>query len=188
MLKATHGGARMEKLIEQIRSMLVVTPGRWQSLSTALPADLLVRRPAPTEWSAVECLQHIIDTERVFQFRLKCFLEGADFPAFNPDQEGTKPGERTPIELATDFEKLRAESMKMLETIGEADLDRRVRHQELGPVTLREMLNEWAAHDLNHTIQAERALMQPFLLECGPWIGYFEDHLIKERYIILITT
>jgi hypothetical protein len=43
------------------------------------------------------------------------------------------------------------------------------------------MLSEWAAHDLNHTIQAERALMQPFLLECGPWIAYFKDHLIKEK-------
>ena len=59
--------------------------------------------------------------------------------------------------------------------------NRRVRHQELGPVTLREMLSEWAAHDLNHTVQAERALIQPFLLECGPWIAYFKDHLIKEK-------
>jgi hypothetical protein len=43
------------------------------------------------------------------------------------------------------------------------------------------MLSEWAAHDLNHTIQAERALMQPFLLECGPWIVYFQDHVIQEK-------
>ncbi len=27
------------------------------------------------------------------------------------------------------------------------------------------------------TAQAERALMQPYLLECGPWIVYFKDHL-----------
>ena len=48
-------------------------------------------------------------------------------------------------------------------------------------MTLREMLSEWAAHDLNHTIQAERALIQPFLHESGPWIVYFTDHLIKEN-------
>ena len=64
----------MENLIDQARTMLEVTPERWQDLSRADPADLLRRRPATGEWSAVECLQHIIDTERVFQFRVKCFL------------------------------------------------------------------------------------------------------------------
>jgi hypothetical protein len=46
----------------------------------------------------------------------------------------------------------------------------------LGTVTLAEFLHEWAAHDLNHTLQAERALMQPFIAGCGPWRGYFADH------------
>ena len=48
----------------------------------------------------------------------------------------------------------------------------------LGSVTLAEMLHTWAAHDLNHTVQAERALMQPFLLGCGPWRTFFRDHEI----------
>ncbi len=38
-----------------------------------------------------------------------------------------------------------------------------------GTVTLAELLQTWAAHDLNHTVQAERALMQPFMLGCGTW-------------------
>jgi hypothetical protein len=46
----------------------------------------------------------------------------------------------------------------------------------LGVVTMREMLNEWAAHDLMHTIQAERALMQPFVAGSGKWRHYFGDH------------
>jgi hypothetical protein len=161
--------------------MLAITPGRWNSLCQALPADLLTRRPAPAEWSATECLQHLIDTERIFQFRVKCFLESKDFPAFDPDRQGTKAGGQSPAELAGEFETLRRQSLLSIETLGEADLDRRVRHQELGPVTLGEMLSEWAAHDLNHTIQAERALIQPFLLECGPWIVYIQDHLIEEK-------
>jgi hypothetical protein len=28
-----------------------------------------------------------------------------------------------------------------------------------------------------HTVQAERALMQPFIQGCGPWQVYFTDHL-----------
>ncbi len=171
----------MENLIAQIQAMLTATPGRWHGLSGTLPADLLMRRPAPTEWSAVECLQHMIDTERIFQFRVQCFLDNKDFPAFNPDSQGTKTGEHSLTELAGEFEALRTQSLKAIQWLTEADLDRRVRHQELGPVTLREMLSEWAAHDLNHTIQAERALMQPFLLECGPWIVYFKDHQLKAK-------
>ena len=97
----------MENLMEQIATMLTVTPGRWRSFSQTLPVDLLLRRPAPSEWPAVECLQHLIDTERVFQFRVKCFLEGQDFPAFDPDTQGTKPAERSPTELAGEFEMLR---------------------------------------------------------------------------------
>ena len=144
----------MVNLLEHTYSLLAGTPERWQGLTQALPDELLRRRPAPREWSAAECLQHMIDTDRVFHFRLKCFLDGADFPAFDPDQEGTQPGERSPAELASELEELRAESLSMLERIGEADLDRRVRHQELGPVTQGKMLSEWVVHVLNHTIQA----------------------------------
>ena len=171
----------MENLIKQVQSMLRITPERWHGLCQTVPGELLTRRPAQAEWSAVECLQHILDTEAIFQFRLKCFLEGKDFPDFNPDRQGTKPGGNSPAELAAEFQQMRLDSLKSLETLVEADLGRSVRHQQLGPVTLRQMLSEWAAHDLNHTIQAERALMQPFLLECGPWIVYFQDHVIQEK-------
>jgi hypothetical protein len=43
-----------------------------------------------------------------------------------------------------------------------------VRHAELGLVTLDELIHEWAAHDLMHIIQRERALMQPYIADCGP--------------------
>jgi hypothetical protein len=44
------------------------------------------------------------------------------------------------------------------------------------------MIHQWAAHDLNHTVQAERALMQPFIAGPGPWraAGNFADHDFDE--------
>ncbi len=48
-------------------------------------------------------------------------------------------------------------------------------------VTLGEMAHEWAAHDLNHTVQAERALMQPFIQACGPWQRFFTDHVLTKE-------
>jgi DinB superfamily len=66
---------------------------------------------------------------------------GEDFPAFNPDSEGTKTGGQSAAELAGEFETLRRQSLKAIETLAEADLKRGARHQELGPVSLQEMLS-----------------------------------------------
>lgn len=170
----------MEKVISLVRSVLATTPGHWHSLTQTLPLELLSQAPAPGQWSALECLQHLIDTERIFCFRLRCLLEERDFPAFDPDKQGTKPSTQpSPPELAAEFARLRAESLQALSRIGLSDLGRKARHQELGIVTMGEMVHEWSGHDLNHTIQAERAIMQPFIRGCGPWQKYFSDHLVR---------
>ncbi len=170
----------MNDLLTSAGAVLTATPARWASLAQA-PDELLSLPPAPGEWSALECLQHLIDTETVFQFRVHAFLEGRDFPGFDPDAEGTKPEVgRAPAELAAEYARLRAASLDVLVRLTTGDLDRQAVHQELGKVTLSEMVHEWAAHDLMHTVQAERALMQPFIRDCGPWQGYFKDHYVVD--------
>ncbi|MHB8626889.1 MAG: DinB family protein [Aggregatilineales bacterium] len=165
-----------------VRAVLSGTPARWFELIKTLPDELLKQPPAAKEWSAVECLQHLVDVEHsVFPVRIKHFLAGEDFPAFDPDRQGTKSAAGTPSELAIEFEHLRRENLTLFGEITPSDLTRRVRHQELGPVTLNELLHEWAAHDLMHTVQAERALMQPFIQQCGPWQSYFTDHVVHGK-------
>ena len=166
----------MDTVLESMRALITTTPERWIGMAQALPVELLALPAADREWSALECLQHLVDTEKVFQFRVQAFLTGRDFPAFNPDSDGSKPGAQTPLALAEEFARLRGESLLMLEKLSPADLERKARHAELGMVTLNEMVHEWAAHDLNHTVQAERALMQPFIQGSGPWKKYFADH------------
>ena len=167
----------MIDLIPTVIAVLSLTPSRWTALCAALPDDLLHRAPAPGEWSAVECLSHLLDTEKaVFPVRVKAFLAGADFPGFNPDTEGVKSAAPSPVELAAEFSRCRAQTLQALGAVTAADLPRVARHGELGAVTLEQMLNEWAAHDLMHTVQAERALMQSFIGESGPWRKYFSDH------------
>ena len=171
----------METVLESMRALIITTPERWIGMAQGLPVELLALPAAEGEWSAVECLQHLVDTEKVFQFRVQAFLDGRDFPNFNPDTEGTKPGAQTPLALAEEFARLRRESLRLLEKLSPADLERKARHAELGMVTLNEMVHNWGAHDLNHTVQAERALMQPFIQGCGPWKKYFADHFIGDR-------
>lgn len=168
----------MSEVLEQVIDVLSSTPECWEGLASSLPIELLQRRPIAGEWSAVECLQHLVDTERnVFPVRVRYFLRGEDFPAFDPDSQGSPPEKIQPEALAQDFSQLRDSSLQLLKTLKPTDLSRKAHHEELGLVTLEQMLNEWAGHDLMHTVQAERALMQPFILGCGAWQPYFADHI-----------
>jgi hypothetical protein len=168
----------MNTFMDTVRAALAATAERWMGLAQAMPVEALSERPAPGEWSAIECLQHIVDSEKVLQFRLQAFQEGRDFPEFNPDTEGSQVA-MTPQALVAEFVRLRRESLAALEKIGPADLERKARHARLGPVTLGQMVNEWVAHDLNHTMQAEEALMQPFIRASGPWQVFFAKHVIE---------
>jgi hypothetical protein len=165
-------------LLPQVRAILTTTPARWLSLTELVPSELLTRPPAAGQWSAAECLRHLLDVERsVFPTRVRAFLAGQDFPGFDPDaQPPVDLGH--PAEMAREFATLREQSLALLAQLTPADLTRSARHAELGSVTLGDMINEWVAHDLNHTVQAERALMQPFIAGSGPWrtAGYFADH------------
>ena len=168
----------MENILSVTQLVLSGTPARWQSLVETIPADILNRQPAPNEWSAAECLKHLLDTEKlVFPVRVKAFLAGQNFPAFNPDAaENKTSGAPNPKTMAAEFAKTRIDNLKLLKTIKTEDLSRTAVHGQLGKVTLAEMLHEWMGHDLMHTVQAERAVLQPFILGCGPWRSYFKDH------------
>src|SRR6266705_214181 len=151
--------------LADVRAVLSTTPERWQRLVSTLPIDLLTRPPAAGEWSALHCLQHLLDAERLnFPVRFHAFLAGQDFVAFDPNQHHSGPDSQTPEQLAPAVARSRQESLVLPKHVGDEDLRRTVRHPQLGTVTLAEMLHTWAAHDLNHTLQAERALMQPFML------------------------
>lgn len=166
----------MKNLLEHVQAVLSTTPERWQRLVSTLPMDLLARPPIAGEWSALNCLQHLLDAERLnFPVRLQAFLEGRNFDAFDPHQHAGSDL-LTPEQLAAAFARARQESLVLLKQVQEDDLGRTAQHPQFGTATLAEMLHTWAAHDLMHTVQAERALMQPFMLGCGSWRPFFRDH------------
>jgi hypothetical protein len=171
----------MENILEHARAVLSTTPARWQSLAQSWPAFLLTRRPAADDWSAVECLLHLIDADPVYRARVGHFLAGKDFVDHSPAHISHPPDEPFAAQdLAAIYAQQRAESLIALEMINPVDLTRQVRHSALGLVTLEEMVHQWAAHDLQHTQQAERAVMQPFIHGSGPWRVYYADLLMPE--------
>jgi hypothetical protein len=167
----------MDDVLIHVRGVLATTPSRWVHLASRVPVALLGRPPAPGEWSALACLQHIVAAEeRVFPVRIRAFLDGRDFAAYDPVAEDVPGTTAAAEELARRFADLRTASLAALDPLTEDDLGRTARHAELGIVTLSELLHQWAGHDLMHTVQAERAVMQPFVDGCGPWRPYFADH------------
>jgi hypothetical protein len=169
----------MVNALSSIRYVLSGTPVRWRILVDTL-SDEQIRRPAaPGEWSAYSCLKHLCDTERdVFQNRVRAFLAGQDLMSYDPSRQGASDVDESASRLADEFARLRAESLVMIDDLALSDLARTVNHEEYGPVRLPEMLHYWPTHDLMHTIQAERALMQPLIVDCGPWQVMTRDYVL----------
>jgi uncharacterized damage-inducible protein DinB len=170
-----------DDVLAKVKAVLASTATRWLKMTEVLPVDLLNHPPAAGAWSATECLIHLLDTEHIFPARVQALLAGQAIPAFDPDTQGTKDTTSSPGKLAAEFAGLRQTSLAVLERVAPQDFKRTAEHSELGTVTLSQLLHEWAAHDLNHTIQAERAVMQPFIQGCGPWRSYFRDHEVTNR-------
>jgi DinB family protein len=172
-----RGDPLMKNQLAMARAIPSTTAARWSSLTETVPLEVLARTPAPGEWSAMDCLCHLLDTERwVFPTRVQALLSGKNFVGFDPDTQGTHYTTQSPEQLAEEFARLRKASLVEFDQVTIEDLMRTAQHSELGTVTLEELLHEWAAHDLMHTVQAERAMMQPFMLASGPWRPFFKDH------------
>jgi len=172
----------MSDVLAQSLSMLRTCIDRWSAISR-VDAELLARQPQPGQWSAIQALQHVLDTELpIFNARVLAIRSGETFRGFDPDREGRvdRIADSAAV-LVEQLRPMREESLATLESLMPAELERQGRHAELGPVTMAELLNEWAAHDTMHIVQAERALMQPFISGSGPWRGYFADHDVERR-------
>src|SRR5262245_59978947 len=142
----------MTDLLDSATRILSTTPGRWQRLVERTPEELLRRTPAEGEWSAADCLNHLLVAERaVFGQRLRAILDGRDMAAFDPNAPREPQAEREPRDLAAALEAERARHLDMLRGLTPADLDRSSRHPEYGMLPLRVILNAWTAHDLQHT-------------------------------------
>ncbi len=173
--------SEVDDLLPWVRGVLATTAQRWLNLTQTVPEGLLRLAPAPGTWSSAECLEHLLATEqRVFPVRVGAVLAGEPIVPYDPGQETHEPTQR-PSQLAAAFATHRDESLGALARLLPADLERHTSHPEYGTVTLAEILHHWAVHDLMHTVQAERALMQFFIRGSGPWRPDFAEHEVIPR-------
>ena len=76
--------------------------------------------------------------------------------------------------LLEEFSRLRRENLATLRgwRLSESDLERPGTHPVLGPVTLRQLLATWVAHDMTHLHQIARTMAHQYRHEVGPWTAY----------------
>jgi hypothetical protein len=119
-------------------------------------------RPEPGEWSANECVGHLIEAERRgFAGRIRRIL-GADRPDIPADLEDWDPPAvaearrdhlRSGAELAAEFDALRADGVRLVHGLRPADMARVGIHPAVGPLRVEDLLGEWVHHDRNHIRQ-----------------------------------
>ena len=119
-------------------------------------------RPEPGEWSANECVGHLIEAERRgFAGRIRIILAGAASrkrPKLEAwDQSAVAAARRddlrTGVELAAEFDALRADGVALVRSLRKGDLVRAGDHPHVGPLRIDELLGEWVHHDRNHVRQ-----------------------------------
>jgi uncharacterized damage-inducible protein DinB len=163
-----------------IRAVLSLTIPYWQAIVERVPPEALERPAADGEWSALDCLQHLARGERLWGHRLRDFRDGSEeITPFVPDQD--EDAAPTARELLATLAKRRDENMALLGELDTAPMALGIRHPERGKITLGQLLNAWAAHGFQHTMQAEEALMQLFIPQTGFWRPILADHDLEAK-------
>jgi len=143
----------------EVAALLPATITALRAELTALPDRLLAWHPAPGEWCVKEVLGHLIEADRRgFDGRIRIIL-GADTPPlerWEPADVARARGDcaRPATALLDELTAMRRESATLVGGLGEQDLDRAGRHPTVGPLRVRDLLQEWVYHDRNHVKQA----------------------------------
>ena len=147
-----------------IADLLAATPVTVEAELRAL-GGVAGWRPASGEWSANECVGHLIEAERRgFAGRIRTILAGLgpagsfqspaletwDPPAVAAARRDDK---RPPADLAAEFTALRADSVDLVRSLRPEDLGLNGTHPEVGALRIDELLGEWVHHDRNHIRQ-----------------------------------
>jgi hypothetical protein len=136
---------------------------RWRRLIDQAGAHLRTT-PGAGEWSVIECLGHMVDSELVTSARYRWIL-AEDQPTLTGfDQQAWVArldyGHADPASLLEMFAALRRANMTLWRTTQAADRARVGIHAERGPESFVLLFRMQAGHGRIHRAQAERALAE----------------------------
>jgi hypothetical protein len=137
------------------------TPDAIRALILEAGADLRTA-PAPGEWSALGCIDHIVDAEVVMASRYRWTIAHDEPEIIGYDQDlwvaRLHDPREDPAALLALFEALRRANIALWARTTEEQRERIARHRERGPESLDLMFRMLGGHDRVHLAQARRAL------------------------------
>ncbi len=160
------------------RAVLARTPVVLDSWLRGLPAEWINDNEGPETWSPYDVVGHLIHGERTdWISRLRILLEHGPARAFDPFDRFAQFREsegKSLDQLLDEFARQRAANLETLDTtsISSESLSSPGLHPSLGPVTLRNLLATWVAHDLGHIAQIARVMSKRYANDVGPWREY----------------
>jgi hypothetical protein len=152
--------------------LLEATPQILRGLMTELTEEEARWKPAPERFSVAEVLAHLAHSEgHCYRMRLDRFM-AEPRPQFESDdaQMYLDLYRGADAEEAFDqFEDQRETNIEFLRDLPDGAGDLVALHREFGEITLAQMLNEWALHDLGHIRQvAELVRARKYQAGAGP--------------------
>ena len=161
-------------LLQPPVSLLEKTPAILEMLLRDVPADILDWKPAAERWSITEVLAHLLAIEQVYGDRAKrIVVDQNPMLARYVAPEESDIRKKTPRGHLEDFVALRRAHYFFWHGISSSAGSRTGIHPEMGAITLLQLLNELANHDLGHLRQiAELYRAKAFYPHAGPFQNY----------------
>lgn len=156
------------------------TPGVLRSLLANATAEDLDWQPAADRWSISMVLAHLADVERKAMIsRLRAIAEQDKplLPVYDQLQLFRSGKKFDGSQELAGFEQERSKMLAWLETVPASIGSRTGRHEALGIISFREMLNEFVFHDLGHIRQViELYRSHAFYPNMGVFQNYYHIH------------
>jgi predicted CopG family antitoxin len=163
----TTGIAVLERTPHALRAMLAGLPPAWTDATEG-----------PDTWSPYVIVGHLIHGERTDWIpRAQIILARGPHRRFTPYDrfaQFRESEEKSLSDLLDEFARRRAGNLATLAEwhLTKSQLDLEGEHPEFGPVTLRQLLATWVAHDLGHVAQTARVMAKQYREAIGPWRAY----------------
>ncbi|MDW8300269.1 MAG: HAD hydrolase-like protein [Anaerolineae bacterium] len=142
---------------DQVMPRLLGNTAALFGMVASAPPQVWHMRPDPEEWTPLEIVHHLRESERDVQRpRLRRIAE-EDNPFLPAPPQPFRPNSvqltETAQEIAADFWRERAQTLAFLEQLPSETWSRPARHAIFGPTTLLEMAHFTARHDRLHLTQ-----------------------------------
>jgi hypothetical protein len=142
----------------QIAEILQSSCSILKAMISALPVEVLSWHFDPKEWSIKQVLGHLIETEnKGFAKRVPLMVKNKDpqLVPLNRDDEALIRDDcaQDTISLLNEFISVREKSCVIVSSLNEIDLGRGGWHPDAGYLTVKDLVNEWIYHDMDHIRQ-----------------------------------